>query len=102
MDSENSENKQGSEKKELNLMPPALPAPPLEKETYIPPNQLELEWEMSPCSRVTTQEWDELMNSDSRNSLRQTIEEKNEKIKELKNTLEKIAAIISDYSPLGR
>ena len=54
MDSENSENKQGSKKKELNLMPPALPAPPLEKETYIPPNQLELEWEMSPCSRVTT------------------------------------------------
>ena len=87
-------------------MRPALPAPPLEKETYIPPNQLELEWEMSPCSRVTTQEWDELMNSDSHemtiNSLRQTIEEKNEKIKELKNTLEKIAAIISDYSPLGR
>jgi len=34
-----------SKKKDLDLMPPTMTLPPLEKETYIPPNQLKI-WDM--------------------------------------------------------
>ena len=94
-----SDPEKGNEKKGFDLMPREMTLPPLEKETYIPPNQLENDQDFGDeQGPVTDKDIEELWNSDSKdmtiNSLRQSLELKDKEIKELKNAMQKIAKLV--------
>ena len=64
---ENLRTNDSNKKRDCDLMPPEMTLPPLEKETYIPDNQLELGWEMSQeFKRVSDKEIQDMMNMDEK------------------------------------
>ena len=85
-----------------DLMPPDQTLPPLEKETYIPPNQLELDWDSDYIHDENNENI--VMDDDSRdmtiNSLRQSLQDRDKEIEDLRNTLGEIAKLMpSEFWP---